>query len=80
MSIPDNHLTKVTGCYSIVTLPDVGSFSCPQTLDILMSWPGPRLEFWVPAVAFQPIGPTLPEYSHSYGVSWKGGEEEVEAS
>ena len=20
----------------------------------------PRLEFWVPAVAFQPIGPTLP--------------------
>ena len=76
MLISDNYPTKVTGCSLIVTLPDVGFISCPQTLDIRMSWPGPRLEFRVPAVAFQPIGRALPQYSHEYGMSWTGGEDE----
>lgn len=52
--------------------------SCPQTPKILKIWPGPRLEFGVPAVAFQPIGPTLPyDSSTATRTLWADGEDEV---
>lgn len=60
MSISDNHLTKVTGCYSNVTLPDVGSFLMPPNARHAHELARATLRVWVPAVAVQPIGPTLP--------------------